>query len=129
MAEALLEDLGAPNVRARSAGSSPKRLHPSAVRVMSERGIDLQGRRAKHLDEFAGERFDHVITLCDRVREVCAKLDGVGATAHWSLADPAAEARTSDDDEPFRRVADRLTRRIEFLLHGIAAGAAAEAAS
>jgi hypothetical protein len=70
MAEALVEDLTGGAVEARSAGSHPKPLHRNAVRVMRERGIDIAGRRSKHLSEFVEERFDYVVSLCDRVREV-----------------------------------------------------------
>src|SRR5689334_10968623 len=69
MAEALADQLGAGGVEAFSAGSAPKPLRIEAVRVMRERGIDIAGRRSKHLDELASQRFDCVITLCDRVRE------------------------------------------------------------
>jgi len=71
MAEALAEQLSAGAVRAVSAGSHPKPLHPNAVRVMRERGIDLTGRRSKHLGEFTGRRLHYVISLCDKLREVC----------------------------------------------------------
>ena len=90
MAEALAEQLSGGAVRAASAGSHPKPLHPNAVRVMRERGIDLAGRRSKHLDEFAGRRFDYVISLCDRVREVCPEFPGTPQAIHWSIPDPAA---------------------------------------
>ena len=63
-------------VEARSAGSHPKPLHPNAVRVMAERGIDIAGRATKHLDRFARQRFDRVVTLCDKVREVCPEFPG-----------------------------------------------------
>ena len=76
MAEALLGRLAGDAVEAASAGSRPKPLHPDAVQVMREHGIDISGRRAKHLDTFAGQRFDYVITLCDRVREVCPEFGG-----------------------------------------------------
>ena len=71
IAEALVEQLTGGAVEAASAGSHPKPLHPNAVRVMRERGIDIAARRSKSLTEFAGQRFDYVISLCDRVREVC----------------------------------------------------------
>ena len=57
-------------------GSHPKALHPNAVRVMGERGIDISGHRPKHLDRFARSRFDRVITLCDKVREICPEFPG-----------------------------------------------------
>ncbi|HWI71074.1 MAG TPA: ArsR family transcriptional regulator, partial [Baekduia sp.] len=91
MAEALAEQLAPDRVEAFSAGSHPKRLHPDAVRAMRERGIDIAGRRAKHLSEFAGQRFDAVVTLCDRVREVCPEFPGQPSVAHWSMPDPGGD--------------------------------------
>src|SRR5947208_8756692 len=91
IAEALLEHRTGGAIAARSAGSHPKPLHPNAVRVMAERGIDISSHRSKHLDRFAHDRFDRVITLCDKVREVCPDFDGQPTTAHWSMADPAAD--------------------------------------
>ena len=98
IAEALAERLSDGAVSAASAGSHPKPLHPNAVRVMRERGIDLAGRRSKHLDEFAGQRFDYVISLCDRVREVCPEFPGGPALIHWSIPDPGARARKRRGD-------------------------------
>ncbi|MEV0134056.1 MarR family transcriptional regulator [Dactylosporangium sp. NPDC050688] len=120
MAEALLERLGGARVEAASAGSHPKPLHPDAVRAMRERGIDIGGRHSKHLDIFAGQRFDYVISLCDRVREVCPQFPGSPAVVHWSMADPAAAAAPGEAGYPqFVRTADELRTRIEFLLHAI----------
>jgi protein-tyrosine-phosphatase/DNA-binding transcriptional ArsR family regulator len=121
MAEALLERAGGGAVEVRSAGSRPKPLHPNAVRVMRERGIDIAGRRSKAFAELADQRFDHVVSLCDRVREVCPELIGRPAPIHWSIPDPA---RTGDTDAAtlpaFRRTADELAARIPFLLALIA---------
>src|SRR5918992_4486748 len=91
IAEALVEHRSAGTVEARSAGSHPKPLHPNAVRVMAERGVDISGRPTKSLTRFARTRFDRVITLCDKVREICPELPGAPIAAHWSMADPAAE--------------------------------------
>jgi protein-tyrosine-phosphatase/DNA-binding transcriptional ArsR family regulator len=117
MAEALLEHRSADTIRARSAGSHPKRLHPNAVRVMAERGIDIAGRPTKNLRRFAHSRFDRVITLCDKVKEICPEFPGQPTTAHWSMADPAAEGATDEETYPaFRRTADELETRIQFLM-------------
>jgi ArsR family transcriptional regulator, arsenate/arsenite/antimonite-responsive transcriptional repressor / arsenate reductase (thioredoxin) len=117
IAEALTERLGGGVVRARSAGSHPKPLHPNAVRVLSERGIDISGARCKHVDEFAHEKFDYVVTLCDRVREVCPEFPSHPNLIHWSIPDPA---RDPGDDRQmyaaFERTADELASRIGFLL-------------
>ena len=114
MAEGLLQHLSHEAVEVCSAGSHPKTLHPQAVRVMRKRGIDLRGRRAKHLQEFATQRFDFVISLCDRVREVCPEFPGNPQTIHWSMADPALEGSAA-----FERTAAELEMRIGFLLHVI----------
>ncbi len=120
MAEALAEQLSAGAVRAASAGSHPKPLHPNAVRVMRGRGIDLAGRRSKHLDEVASRHFDYVISVCDRVREICPEFPGTPQAIHWSVRDPAREPGTDDETLPaFARVADELETRIGFLCEAI----------
>ena len=120
MAEAILRQEGGPWTEPVSAGSHPKALHPNAVRVMRERGIDIRGHRSKHLGDFAGQRFDHVISLCDRVREVCPDFPGPPAVAHWSIPDPAAEEAADEDSyAAFARAADELSTRIQFLLSAI----------
>ena len=120
MAEALAEQLSAGTVRAVSAGSHPKPLHPHAVLVMRERGIDLVGRRSKHLSEFTDRRFDYVISLCDRVREVCPEFPGTPEAIHWSLRDPAREPGTEQEKlAAFERTAAELETRIGFLLQAI----------
>lgn len=116
MAEALLRHRVA-GVRVASAGSHPApRLHPNAVRVLREDyGIDLEPRRPRSLDALTGRRFDHVITLCDRIREI-PRDHGPAATAHWSLPDPSAAGDTDRATYPeFRRVAKELDTRIAFL--------------
>src|SRR5687768_13874445 len=117
MAEALVEHRSGGTVEARSAGSHPKPLHPIAVQVMAERGIDIAGRPTKSLTRFARNRFDRVITLCDKVREVCPDFPGAPVTAHWSIADPAG---VGDNDLPtlvaFRHAADEIDERVALLL-------------
>jgi protein-tyrosine-phosphatase len=99
-----------------SAGSNPKPLHPNAVRVMAKRGIDISANRTKHLDEFAGQRFDTVITLCDKVREICPEFPSHPRRAHWSIPDPALEGPTRRSYPAFERTASELETRIGFLL-------------
>jgi protein-tyrosine-phosphatase len=117
IAEALLRDLAPDRTAAFSAGSRPKPVHPEAIRVMRERGIDIGAAQSKHLSVFAAERFDHVISLCDRVREVCPDFPGSPHTVHWSVPDPAG---APDGPAAFDRVADELTERIGFFLHVLA---------
>jgi protein-tyrosine-phosphatase/DNA-binding transcriptional ArsR family regulator len=120
MAEALARARSGGTIEAFSAGSRPKPLHSNTLRVMREQGIDLAGQRSKHLGEFAETSFDRVITLCDRVREVCPEFPGHPEAIHWSIPDPAV---TGDDDEAtypaFQRTSAELETRIGFLLAAI----------
>lgn len=121
IAEALLEERSHGTVDARSAGSHPKALHPNAVRVLAERGIDISGRSTKHLRRFTRMHFDHVITLCDRVREVCPEFPKHPALAHWSIPDPALEGDSDDATyAAFEQTAQELETRIAFLLPQLA---------
>jgi protein-tyrosine-phosphatase/DNA-binding transcriptional ArsR family regulator len=120
MAEGLVEALSDGAVVAESAGSHPKPLHPGAVRAMRARGIDISGCASKHFDRFLGRHFDHVISLCDRVREVCPEFPGRPRTVHWSIADPVAEpVDERHPDAAFARVAEEIETRIAFFLHQI----------
>jgi protein-tyrosine-phosphatase/DNA-binding transcriptional ArsR family regulator len=121
LAEALVQHLSGGAAEAVSAGSHPKALHPNAVRVMREYDIDPADRRSKHLSTFAGQHFDYVITLCDKVREICPDFPGPPELIHWSIADPARAGGTDEDSYPaFRRVAADIETRVRFLLRLIA---------
>jgi len=117
MAEALARARSGGAIEAYSAGSHPRPVCANAVRVMrDEHGLDLAGHASKHLDMFAGQRFDWVISLCDRVREVCPEFPGCPEAIHWSIANPV----TGDSDDVtyplFQQTAAELSTRIEFLL-------------
>ena len=127
LAEALAERRSGGRVQARSAGSHPKPLHPNALRVMREAGIDISSRQSRHLSVFAAESFDHVITLCDRVREVCPEFPGHPGRIHWSIPDPAASGGSHQQTYPaFRQLAAELETRIRYLLASLAARPAGE---
>jgi ArsR family transcriptional regulator, arsenate/arsenite/antimonite-responsive transcriptional repressor / arsenate reductase (thioredoxin) len=117
MAQAIIEQMAPDTVTAASAGSHPRPLHPNAIRVMNEDGVDISGRPSTHLDVFAGQRFDYVISLCDRLREVCPEFPGAAEVIHWSIPDPGAGGGSAADTYPaFRAVAAGLRTRIGFLL-------------
>jgi protein-tyrosine-phosphatase/DNA-binding transcriptional ArsR family regulator len=121
MAEALVRARSGGAIEAASAGSLPRPIHPNAVRVMREAyGVDLAAHAATHLGVFSEERFDWVISLCDRVREVCPEFPGEPETIHWSVANPA----TGDSDDVtyplFQQTAAELATRIDFLLAALA---------
>jgi arsenate reductase len=94
-----------------SAGAEPGRVHPMAIEVMAEVGIDLSTYRSKGLDEFLGMEFDDVVTVCDRAAARCPVFPGAGARTHWSLVDPAA-AEPAELRSAFRETRDELDERI-----------------
>jgi protein-tyrosine-phosphatase len=117
IAEALLEHRSERIVAASSAGSHPKPVHPNAVRVLAERGVDISRRTSKHFERFAHRRFSHVVTLCDRVKEICPEFPGRPTTVHWSIADPTIG--TTDDEAGYRnfaRAADEIEQRVDLLI-------------
>ena len=111
-----MRHLGGNSVEVYSAGSHPTAIHPDAVRVMASIGIDISGQRSKSMDGFVGQRFDYIITVCDRVREVCPLFPGDPERIHWSFADPAAV----EDDElrlsAFQGTAHELMVRVRYVL-------------
>lgn len=115
MAEALIEKRAGGRVVAASAGSHPKPVHPHTVQVMRGYGVDLAGRPSRHLREFTGRHFDYVVSVCDRVREVCPPFAGRPETIHWSIPDPTGEG-DADTYPAFERTAAELDTRIGFLL-------------
>jgi protein-tyrosine-phosphatase/DNA-binding MarR family transcriptional regulator len=117
MAEALLRHLSHGHIEAYSAGSHPTQVHPLARRVLEERGISTEELRSKSLDEFAGQSFDVIVTVCDRVRESCPTFPGDPECIHWSFADPAAvEGSLEERLRAFEQTSLQLTTRLRFLL-------------
>jgi protein-tyrosine-phosphatase/DNA-binding transcriptional ArsR family regulator len=117
MAEGLIRAKSGGAVEAFSAGSQPRPLHPNAVRAMREaHGLDLAGHTSKHPDVFAGQSFDWVISLCDRVREVCPEFPGLPETIHWSLPNPVTGEPDDVTYPLFQQTAAELATRIDFLL-------------
>lgn len=118
MAEALWNDLAGGEWQAFSAGSRPAGyVHPSAVKVLAELGLDLSRNRSKHLDEFRDRPFDLVVTVCDNARESCPVFPGAKRLAHWPFPDPA-EAEGSEEEKlaVFRAVRDAIRERIRAFL-------------
>jgi len=118
MAEALWNDLAGGEWQAFSAGSRPAGyVHPSAVKVLAELGLDLSRNRSKQVDEFRDRPFDLVVTVCDNARESCPVFPGAKRLAHWPFPDPA-EAEGSEEEKlaVFRAVRDAIRERIRAFL-------------
>ena len=90
IAEALLKKIGGSDFEANSAGTEPKGLNPFTVRVLEREHLDVAGFRSKSLNEYLGQSFDYVITVCDRAAERCPIFPGDPQRIHWSFPDPAA---------------------------------------
>lgn len=116
MAEAIARHQGGNMVEVHSAGTEPSRVHPTALRVLHDMKIDASGARSKHVSEFEGQRFDYIITVCDRVKEACPYFPGDPEQKHWSFLDPAAVEGDEEQLHAFLRTAHELTTRIHFLL-------------
>jgi len=120
MAEGFLRALGGARFEVESAGTEASRVHPLAIRVMGEVGIDLRGHTSKTLDRFLGEKWDYVITVCDKANESCPLFPGAAERLHWSFDDPSALTGTEDDRlVGFRRVRDEIHARLRQWLETV----------
>ena len=113
MAEGLLRHDGRGRFEVFSAGVSPSGVRPEAVEAMREIGIDISGQRSKAVEEFAGQAFDYVITVCDNAREQCPFFPAGTGRIHWSFDDPAGAGGDEAARLPvFRRVRDEIRERL-----------------
>jgi arsenate reductase len=117
MAEGLLRDMGGDRFDVFSAGTEPSAVNPLAIEAMREVGIDISNHRSKSVDEFTGQEFSYVITVCDNANEQCPIFPGDTKHIHWSFVDPAAAA----GDEAarlavFRRVRNEIQQRLRLFL-------------
>ena len=109
MAEGLLRHDAGDRFTVESAGTRPGKVRAEAVMVMKEAGIDIASHRSKHVDEFAGQDFDYVLTVCDNAKESCPVYFGLATRLHQSFDDPATvEGAEETRLSAFRRVRDEL---------------------
>jgi arsenate reductase len=108
MAEGLLRHIAGDRFEVFSAGTRPAGLNPNSVKVMSELGIDISRGRSKSVDEFQGQEFDYVFTVCDNARETCPIFPGGRRRIHRSFEDPAAVSVEQQLDK-FRTIRDEIS--------------------
>ena len=114
MAEALLRRDGGDRFEVVSAGVNPRGVHPMTITALDKVGIDITGARSKSVGEFLGQRFDYVITVCDRARATCPVFPGGSVTLHWGVDDPAEATGTHEE----RQVAfDRALKELAIRIH------------
>ena len=117
IAEGLIRHEGGDLYEVYSAGTSPAEVRTEAIQVMRELRIDISKHRSKPLEEFAGQAFDYVITVCDRARESCPDFPGNPAKLHWPFDDPAEVTQPGDRRIiAFRELRDRIHARVMFFL-------------
>lgn len=117
MAEGILRYLSHGHVEVASAGSHPSTLHPLAVRVLADMGIDISQQHSKHISDLPDHSFAYVVTVCDRVRESCPTLPGDPERIHWSFPDPTLlEGPEEVLYRAFEQTALQLMTRIRYLL-------------
>jgi arsenate reductase len=113
MAEGLLRRLAPERFEVESAGTEATRVHPLAIEVMREIGIDISGHRSKTLDRFVAEPWDYVITVCDQANERCPLFPGRTQRVHWSFEDPSAAPGSEPERlAVFRRVRDAIDAQL-----------------
>lgn len=119
MAEGLFRQALGDRFEVFSAGTRPSHVRPEAIAVMAELGIDISGHRSKSVDEFIGQDFRYVVTVCDNARESCPVFPAQTERQHWSFEDPAAAAGTQADRESaFRKVRDQIATKVRaFAAH------------
>ncbi|MEQ8846207.1 arsenate reductase ArsC [Botrimarina sp.] len=120
MAEGLWNDLGKGQWEAVSAGSRPAGyVNPLAIRAMDELGLDISANQSKSVDEFASERFDLAVTVCDNARDACPVFPNAAETLHWPFDDPYyASGDEAAQMGEFRRVRDEIRAKIAAFLAG-----------
>lgn len=119
MAEGLVNHYMGDRFRAFSAGTEATRVNPLAIRVMAESGIDISHHYSKTLDEFAGESFDYVITLCGDANGKCPLFFGGVRRVHIGFDDPSRLSGSDEEVLPeFRRVRDEILKKMTDYLTG-----------
>jgi arsenate reductase len=113
MAEAILRSIGGERFEVHSAGTAPRGVNPLALRTLEQAHLPTDGLRSTSLDDYLGQQFDYVITLCDEAQEACPVFPGVQDALHWGYDDPAAVSGTDEDRlAAFQRVFRQLGERI-----------------
>jgi arsenate reductase (thioredoxin) len=119
MAEGLLRHDAGDGFAVESAGTKPSIVRPEAIAVMKEVGIDITSHRSKHVEEFAGQDFDYVLTVCDNAKESCPVFFSKATRLHHSFNDPAVvEGSEEERLEAFRRVREELRLYLKNFLQG-----------
>lgn len=109
MAEGWLRHFGRDRLEVHSVGTSPKTVHPHAIRAMAQAGVDVSQHASKHLDQYRNQHFDWVITVCDSAKQACPVFPNAARTLHHKFDDPDQPGLSKEQaNERFRRVRDAI---------------------
>ena len=117
IAEGLLKNEAGHKFNVYSAGSHPSRIHPAAIKVMAEWGIDISNQKSEVIDKYLNEQIDIVVTVCDNANKSCPSFPGGKIRIHWSIKDPFHNWSDDEKDlEPYRFARNEIKDKIKTLL-------------
>jgi arsenate reductase len=117
MAEGFLKHYGNGKFEVYSAGLRPSHVHPLAIKVMAESGIDITSQYSKTVNGFLSQEFSYIITVCGGAKELCPTFQGKYRTIHWSINDPAtAEGTEEEMMKIFRDVRDKISEEVSYFI-------------
>ena len=117
MAEGLMRDAVGENFDVLSAGSNPSKVHPAAIKVMKEWGIDIQNQKSKSVNNFLEENIEIIITVCEKAKQVCPNFPNGRTRIHWDIKDPFHSWDSEERDlSPYRIARNEIKKKINNLL-------------
>jgi arsenate reductase (thioredoxin) len=117
MAEGLMRDAVGENFDVLSAGSNPSKVHPAAIKVMNEWGIDIQNQKSKNVNNYLEKNIEIVVTVCEKANQVCPSFPNGRTRIHWNIKDPFHSWNSDERDlAPYRITRNEIKKKINNLL-------------
>ena len=117
MAEGLMRDAIGENFDVLSAGSNPSKVHPAAIKVMKEWGIDIQNQKSKSVNNYLEENIEIIVTVCQKANQVCPSFPNGRTKIHWNIKDPFHSWDSEERDlAPYRITRNEIKKKIDNLL-------------
>ena len=117
MAEGLMRDAIGENFDVLSAGSNPSKVHPAAIKVMKEWGIDIQNQKSKSVNNYLEENIEIIVTVCQKANQVCPNFPNGRTKIHWNIKDPFHSWDSEERDlAPYRIARNEIKKKVNNLL-------------
>jgi len=117
MAEGLMRDAVGENFDVLSAGSNPSKVHPAAIKVMNEWGIDIKNQKSKNVNNYLEKNIEIVVTVCEKANQVCPSFPNGRTRIHWNIKDPFHSWNSDERDlAPYRITRNEIKKKINNLL-------------